>query len=70
MKDANQEKNADPREDYICQWECLNVTISSNSLQRKFLIFTSPTPCPRAAENEYRTFTVGVTHFVSLLSPF
>ena len=33
-------------------------------------IFTSPTTPPRVAENEYRTFTVGVTHFVSLSSLF
>src|ERR1700684_2167829 len=34
------------------------------------LIFTSPRPPPIVEENEYKTFTVGVTHFVSLSSPF
>jgi hypothetical protein len=27
------------------------------------VIFTSPTPSARVAENAYRTFTVGTSHF-------
>ena len=34
------------------------------------LVLTSPTPPPMVEENEYKTFTVGVTHFVSPSSPF
>ena len=34
------------------------------------MIFTNPTAPPRVVENEYKTFTVGLTHFVSLSSPF
>ncbi|KAH8990859.1 hypothetical protein EDB92DRAFT_1863608 [Lactarius akahatsu] len=30
---------------------------------------TRPTPSETAAENAYRTFTVGINHFVNLLSP-
>src|SRR6266403_2869133 len=41
-----------------------------NSSRGNILIFTFPTISPMAAENKYRTFTVGVTHFVSLSSPF
>ena len=30
---------------------------------------TGPTPSETAAENAYRTFTVGINHFVNLSSP-
>ena len=66
MKDTNREKNADPHKDRICRWDCLKSKYQSReSLQGNTLKFTSPTPWPRVEESAYRTFTVGVTHFVS-----
>ena len=41
-----------------------------NSSREFILILTSPTPWPTVDENAYRTFTVGVTHFVRRSSPF
>jgi hypothetical protein len=41
-----------------------------HSLRGKDLVFTSPTPPARMAENEYRTFTIGATHLVSPSSLF
>jgi hypothetical protein len=43
----------------------VNKCQGRNSPRRNVLIFTSPTPWPMVPENEYKTFTVGVTHFVS-----
>jgi hypothetical protein len=43
---------------------------SRYSFGGKVLIFTGPTPLPRVAENEYKTFTVGATHLVSPSSLF
>jgi len=35
MKDTDQEENADPREDCICRWECLKVTVRERFSTRK-----------------------------------
>jgi hypothetical protein len=35
-----------------------------------YLVFTSPTPWSVFSENEYETFTVGVTHFMRASSGF
>jgi hypothetical protein len=37
---------------------------------RKMSDIHQPNTLPMVAENEYRTFTVGATHFVSPSSPF
>ena len=29
MKDADNEKNADPRKDRICRWECMKVHVKA-----------------------------------------
>ena len=70
MKDTDREENADPRKDYISRWECLKVNVRAGILHEENRILTSPTPWPSVAENAYRTFTVGATHFVSLSSLF
>ena len=72
MNDTDQEENADPCKDCICRWECLKVSIEEECFTTKHIdiILTSPTPWPIVSENEHRTFTVGVTHFVSASSSF
>ena len=71
MNDTYHEEHADPSKYDTCRWICLKVDIRIEILhERNNLIFTSPKLWPMAAENAYRTFTVGITHFVILLSSF
>ena len=71
MNDTDREEYADPSKYDARRWICLKVDIRIEILhERNTLIFTIPTLWPTVAENAYRTFTVGITHFVILLSPF
>jgi hypothetical protein len=71
MNDTNREENADPSKYDIRWWIYLKRGIRIEIFSRKnILIFTSPTLWPTVSENASRTFTVGITHLVSLLSPF
>jgi hypothetical protein len=71
MQDTDRNENTDSCEDYSCWWECLKINIRAEILHdEEALILTSPTPWLMVSENECRTFTVGVTHFVSPSSRF
>src|SRR6266852_8774022 len=71
MWDTDRKENTDPCEDCNYRWECLYIIIRAEiPRDEKILKFTSPTPWPMVSENECKTFTVGVTHFVSRSSEF
>jgi hypothetical protein len=47
-----------------------SIYLSRDYSRENVLILTSPIPCPIVSENAYKTFTVGLTHFVRPSSPF
>src|SRR6266702_246624 len=62
--------------------QCLQISLSQAKIPTKYISeevsiirlaqasrLTRPTPSEMAAENAYRTFTVGINHFVNLSSP-
>ena len=71
IENTNEEENRNAGEDHVRHWDYLKRNYWSGKFSRvNIQIFTRSTSPSRAVENEYRTFTVGVTHFVSLSPPF